>query len=383
MYFFDGEQENELPSETLRHYVRTTHDRYAAKEWKTKSAGAAFLGAAPEPDAEDAIRSIRSTVHTLLYDRGDLLYSMTIDDSSGIYRKDRQDLSKEGILLSGRDGRLEEFALSPDRSRLVYTESYAGQKHLGLMQMASGEGDLITEGMTCDCHPSFEPSGRILFSSCGLAAAEKEEQDTPFAQPAPTAPLRGPAAICSFDPETKQILTLLGDDSHDYLHPARTADGALLCIRRPYKPDRARLSGGCLIDMLLFLPRLVWSFIRFLSTFSQAYSGKSLTGSTDVRSKTRSEEEMLIDGNRIKVEEERRRNARSGEKVPGIIPRTWELVRVLGDQTEVLAKGVCAFLPTEEGIYLSNGSALLLLKDGKADLITRGSGITAISAIGS
>lgn len=383
MFFTDGTEEVELPSETLRHVIQATKERAQSKEWKSRGSGAVFLADHREPSAEEAVSQIQSRIYSATYDRGAVYYAMTVDESSGIYRKDPSDLSHEGIVLSDQYMRFEEFHLVGEEEKLLYTASEAGEKHIGLLDLKSGQSTLLTEGNTRDSAP-FWNHGKILFSSCGLAEyAPSAQKDDAQSKQGISSPLCGPAAICSLDPHSHEISQILGDSTHDYLHPAADDQGRLLCIRRPYQAQGKSLSvGGCFTDVILFLPRLLWSFVQFLSVFSTMFSGKSLTGSTDTKRVQKSQTELWIDGNRIQAEEEQKRNLRAGEKDPGIIPKTWELIRVEenGSQT-VLAKGVCAFLADGEDIYLSNGSAILRMNGTQTERFVKARGVTDIQPI--
>lgn len=384
MYYTDGSAELELPSETLRHYIRTTRERAQSKEWKTTGTGAAFLGEQRGQDAETAVSQIRSQIHTAVYDRGAVYYSMTLDKSSGIYRKDPADLSNEGIVLSDRSDRFEEFSLMPDRKHLLFTQLGGGEKHVGILDLESGENRLLTEGNTHESDPIADPHNpdRILFSTCGLAEYAPTPHEDGNADSRPVrAPIHGPTSICALNLNTGMMETVIGDSAHDYLHPAFDSQGNLLCIRRPYQPEKSPFSLGCLIDVFLFFPRLIWALVKFLSVFSTAFSGTSLTKSTDVKAVRKSDVELMIDGNRIKAEEELKKNARAGDKHPGIIPRSWELIRMDDEKPTVLAKGVCALLPDGNDLYLSNGSSLLRMRDGTIEEVLKARGITCIRPV--
>lgn len=383
MFFTDGTDEIELPSETLRHVIQATKERAQNKEWKSRGSGAVFMADHREPSAEEAVSQIHSRIYSVVYDRGAVYYAMTVNESSGIYRKDPSDLSNEGIILSDQYVNFEEFSPIREEEKLLYTVSEAGEKHIGLLDLKSGQSTLLTEGNTRDCAP-FWDHGKILFSSCGLAeySASMPEKDAQSKQSI-FSPLCGPAAICSLDPNSHEISQILGDNTHDYLHPAVDDQGRLLCIRRPYQAQGKSLSaGGCITDVLLFLPRLLWSLVQFLSVFSTMFSGKSLTGSADTKSVQKSQTELWIDGNRIQAEDEQKRNMRAGDKNPGIIPKNWELIRIEknGSQT-VLAKGVCAFLADGTDIYLSNGSAILRMNGTQTERIVQARGVTVIQPI--
>ena len=95
------------------------------------------------------------------------------------------------------------------------------------------------------------------------------------------------------------------------------------------------------------------------------YSGKTLTnGKGDTKAKNRTEAEMFIDGNLINASRELEKNQKSGDKFPGIIPRSYELCRRHGanGREEVIKNGIIAYALGLSGeIYCSNGNHLLKL----------------------
>ena len=126
--------------------------------------------------------------------------------------------------------------------------------------------------------------------------------------------------------------------------------------------------------------RLVGAFLGFLNVFSAKYSGKTLSRS-DVKS--RDEKQLFIDGNLINAERELKKNAKRGEKHPGIIPRSWELRRLSANGEDTLVRaGVTAFRVDDAtgDILFSNGSAIIKRdKDGKEEKILSADGVTFIA----
>ena len=95
---------------------------------------------------------------------------------------------------------------------------------------------------------------------------------------------------------------------------------------------------------------------------------------------------MFIDGNLINAGEEMERNQKSGDKFPGVIPRSYELCRRLGPNgdEEIIKKGIIAYaVDTNGDVICSNGNHLLKLTHagGKYEeaLLTKEKAISFIS----
>ena len=134
------------------------------------------------------------------------------------------------------------------------------------------------------------------------------------------------------------------------------------------------------MDIVLFPIRLLGAIFGFLNVFSAKYSGKTLSKNRDI--KNRDEKELFIDGNLINAEKELKANKRKGDKIPGIIPHSWELRRLDTNGNDTLVRaGVAAFFvnENEKNILVSNGSGVLRINsDGKEEKICSVGKITYI-----
>lgn len=101
--------------------------------------------------------------------------------------------------------------------------------------------------------------------------------------------------------------------------------------------------------------------VRF---FTQRYTGESLkstSGTNPAKARRKSEEELFVEGNLIKVQKALKQNQSAGEKFAGVIPRNWELIQysTSGEQ-KVLKRGVLGYALDKQGVvYYSNGKYLL------------------------
>ena len=389
MYRYSGDTSSEIPSWVLNSYISKVKSRAEQNEWKYNGTGAAFTGSAvPHASASEVVGSIFSRVTCVGEHKGTLIYSIDIDTSNGIYRKGT-DTDSEGIVLCSSSTAYRDFDVKGDR--LVASSAFAGESHIGVLDLNTGNFDTYTEGHVRDSAPVWSATNDdvIYFCSAGLPENEKkqpEENSSPrgindivnemYSSSSVTI---GPSAICELNIREGRLTELLSDNRYNYTRPTSTPDGSLYYIRKPYKMNSGGSSFGCLADLFMLPVRLFQAIFGFLNVFSAKYSGKTLSRS-DVKHKD--EGQLMIDGNLINAERELKENARRGDKNPGIIPRSWELRRLDKDGRDTLIRaGVAAYkIDSESGeIIISNGSHLLLIdENGKEQKLLTVEGISFI-----
>ncbi len=388
MHHFDGTSSVEINSWVLDSYISKVRSRAEQNEWKYNGEGAAFTGGGmTRPSASETVSSIFSRVNCLSEYKDAFLYSIDIDSTNGIYRKSKE-AESEGIVLCSSSTAYRSFDIKGDR--LVASSAFAGESHIGVLDIASGRFDLHTEGHVRDSAPvwSAVEEDKIYFCSAGLPENDKapEEESKPRGisqivdemYSSTSTPL-GPSAICLLDIKAGRLDDILVDDRYNFTHPQSTSDGSLYYIKKPYKSASGSNSLGCLADIFMLPVRLGQALFGFLNVFSAKYSGKTLSRS-DV--KQRDEKQMFIDGNLINASQELKENQRRGDKNPGIIPHSWELRRLDSNGNDsLIRKGVAAYRVYEESgeILVSNGSAILRIdKDGREEKILSAEGVTYI-----
>ena len=97
--------------------------------------------------------------------------------------------------------------------------------------------------------------------------------------------------------------------------------------------------------------------------------------------KQKSEEEIFIEGNLINAQKTLTENQKSGEKFPGIAPKSWELMKMTRDgKISSIKKGVLAYrLSKDDEIFYSNGKHLIKISPQKSEeLICEANLITKI-----
>lgn len=389
LYRCEEGRSTEIRSGVLDDYINKVRETAERNEWKRSGQGAVFTGTYEAgSDAASWVSAVSAEVRCVGRYEGDTVYSLGIDRTAGIYRKYAADARKEGIVVSSSERSFGEFDIAGDR--MVLSSAFAGESHIGVLDMNTSRCDYYTEGRSWDSEPvwSAQDPDRIYFSCAGLAMENKsrEEQPDSYARMvtqmySATAPAkRGPSSICLLDIRNGTMDEVLSDERYDFVHPASTADGWLYYIRKPYAEKRDVRPLGCVLDTLMLPFRLVAAIFSFFNVFSVKYSGKTLTSAGDA--KRRDEDKMRIDGNLINAEAELRANREKGDKHPGIIPRTWELHRRRSDGTdELVRRGVVAYRVDETtgDILVSNGSAILCLSpDGSEHSVASAARVTLI-----
>lgn len=389
-HFYSGGATKQLHSKVLQSYVEKVRSSAKRNEWKYSGSGAAFTGTFQGgADAESRVSSIYSRINCVREHGGEVLYSLTIDRTSGIYRIAKEESATDGIVISDADNSYYGFDVRD--GRLVMASAFAGECHIGIMEPGMNYCSLYTEGRSWDFDPVWSATNpdKIYFCCAGLPIKTAEPvSDRPKSYSemineiySAADETRGPSAILTLDLYGGTVDELLTGDKYDHVHPQSTSDGSLYYIRKPYRSASGKSNPfGCLVDALLLPARLIGALFGFLNVFTAKYSGTTLSKNRDV--KNRDAGEMMIDGNLINAEKELKENRDRGDKNPGIIPRSWELRRLGPDGRDTLIRGgVTAFLVDEEngGILVSNGSHILrLTPDGKEERILTAAKVTAI-----
>ena len=294
---------------------------------------------------------------------GEVIYSAAMGEVSGIYRKTLDKNVAEGLVMSSREFQI--YKVSARGDRCAASVGNRLERHIALFNIESGAYRELTEGEVQEDYPSFSrDGGRIFFSSAGLAL-------TPEGIPVGI----GTCGIFVYHIESNEMDEMLASDKYDYIAPKEDNDGNLLFVKRPYR--NAENNGNILIDIILFPVRIIKAIVGLLNFFSIAFGGESLRSGhagRDVKTRQKSEKELFFDGNVINAQQMLKQNQRSGEKYPGIIPHSWELVRVDGSgNMSCVKKGVMDYAVCENGeVIYSNGIAIIrLLKDGGEQLLEK------------
>jgi len=353
---------DEYVSGKIEKYCNTIKAINRKNEWKTSGAGAKFMHAyVPEYDDDAAKRGTSINGAAALGD--EVVYSATMGEVSGLFRKTLDRNAAEGHIMSSRDIRI--FKVSIFGDECAASVGNMQERHIAIFNIDNGQFRELTEGEVREDYPCYSRDGhRIIYSSAGLALTNA---GVPVGV--------GPYGIFCYSVARNDMEELLASDKFDYIAPREDNDGSLLFIKKPYRNTAD--NGNFLLDILMFPLRIIKAIGGLLNYFSIAFGGESLRSGRsagDLKHKQMSEKDLFFDGNVINAQEMLKQNQRRGEKFPGIIPHSWELTR-LDENGEMhsIKKGVMDYAICRNGdIVYSNGNAVIrLLADGSEQLIEK------------
>lgn len=340
--------------QAIEHYKANLQAINQRKKWKTQGSGARFMGVIPSDDEIYTTHIYPSAA--VFTEENHIIYSALLQDGTAIYSKSLTEADKpEGLILRKNDLNVYDIDYDHNKKRLVIsasTNTYA--RHLAILAPAAASIHFLTEGDCHDCNPSFDPnnSDLLYYDSCGLA----------YNQQGYLVGL-GAKGIFTLNLKTSSIDTIIEDDKYDFSKPQADAQGNLYFIRKPHKSNSNQTTS--IKDIVLAPVKIIKAIFGWLDFFTQRYAGESLKKNTSGNNPAKviqaSEEELFIEGNLINVKKSLGENQKSGEKHPGIIPRSWELIKMLptGELT-TLKKGVLSYTLKKDGTLIySNGKHLI------------------------
>jgi len=352
----------EFTSEKIEKYIATSKDISRRHEWKTSGAGAQFMNSYV-PKADDDSLRMETSINGISDCGGDVLYSATLGEVSGLFRKPLDTSVAEGLIMSSRDMRI--YKVSAFEGQCAASVGGRLERHIAIFNIETGTHRELTEGEVQEDYPSYSRDGRkIFYNSAGLGISHSGLTGAV-----------GPHGIFCYDIQRNEMQELLASDNFDYIAPKEDGGGNLILIKRPYKGYGN--GGNFLLDLLLFPVRIIKAIAGLLNYFSIAFGGESLRSGgadRDIKSKQINEKDLFFDGNVINAQQSLKANQRRGEKFPGIIPHSWELTKIDKEGNQFcLKKGVMDYCICENGdIVYSNGNAIIrLAQDGTEQLIER------------
>jgi hypothetical protein len=353
---------DEYDSQMIRKYRENVESIKSRREWKTSGAGARFMGAhnpAGGGDVNDRTVHVNGAAAW-----GEcLVYSATLGEVGGLYRKPLQNDAMEGHILASNDIQIHRISVAGDSC--AASVGYGMERHIAEFDLHTGQYRVLTEGDVIEDYPCYASDGsKIFFSSAGIALSQ---EGIPMGI--------GPSGVLCYHHGSSDIEELFASDKYDYFAPKECRDGDMLFIKRPYKPIEQK--GNVFLDILMFPLRIIRAIGGLLNFFSVMFGGEPLRSGQsgmDTKAKQQSEADLFIEGNRINAEETLKENERTGEKYPGIIPRSWELTKVDRSGRQIcVKKGVMDYMVCDNGdIVYSNGAAVIRLsEDGSEQLVQK------------
>ena len=350
---FDGEKATLHESEYIVRYRDYAENRVKNDEWKFGGEGARFRG-----DYE-IYRSRQEKVYAYIngvqWDGDKIVYSFTVNGSSGVYRKDPADdkAREEHIYSSSNEEILSLHAGGKTLAVTVRSDDITSA--IGTLNCANAELSTLTGGDSRDANAFISPQNPnlIYFDSAGVGRTADGEFSGKYA----------PSEICAIDVGTFEIREILRDGKYSFVKPKLDGNGDLYCIKRPTKEKK----GNPFLEMLLIPVRIFQAIVMFVQAFVVAFTGKSLTsgGSNPARGRESDSRKLFVDGNLIEAEKELKRNRKKKDAEYGFIPMSWKLVKLENGKESVIKSGVCDFaLCRDGGLYCTNGRHIFYCKDG-------------------
>lgn len=352
---FDGEKVTYFESEYITRYREYAENHTRSESWKYEGNGARFRGDY-EAYGRRASEKVYAYINGVQWDGEKIIYSFTVNGSSGVYRKDIENpKAQEEHILSSADEEI--LSIHSAGSLLAVTvKNNAVTSAVGTLDCNSSELKTLTGGDSRDQNPYFSPvtANMVYFDSAGVGLDAEGNFTGKYA----------PSAIYTLNLDTMSVEEAFSDKAHSYIKPKQDKDGTLYCIERPNKEKRG---GNPLIEILLIPYRILQAFVMFVQSFVILFTGKSLTSGGDNPTKGRDTDskKLFVDGNVIEAERELKRNKRFKDKEYGFIPMSWKLVKITDGKAEPIKSGICDFALTKDGgIYCTNGRHIFYLKDG-------------------
>jgi hypothetical protein len=350
LYLKDGEAEARLVESRLGQQIRERAAQIEERSaWKTEETGASFLsGGALWGSEDDPPVPARAAVHWVGRgrSRGEILYAVDTGEVSGVLAL-RDFGAEEERLFHANDLRVDHLAAAPGADWIACSVSRStGFSNIAVMEAGGSNPLEVTGGDSLDVAPSWVPGepDHLVYQSAGVG----RDADG-------NAVALGPFCIEKLDLAENTVETLAEDPGYDFMTPRVAEDGALLCLRRPYRGGWRSSLLRASIDFLLLPLRLLATLFRYLKLIYASYTGKQTTsaGSAEV-------EQTMIWGYLIDAEKAALRGRLWGRDDPSLVPRSWQLIRREADgRPIVLARGVLTFDVASDGsVIYSNGTAI-------------------------
>ncbi|MGC4089133.1 MAG: hypothetical protein QM756_14860 [Polyangiaceae bacterium] len=345
----EGGEPSELESPYAEQIGARERSIQRRNEWKTKGAGATFMGRGGGPLWGERERDTPPALVVGL-SRGrvddELCYSVTSGVVSGLFAQE-PGTRNEHRLHHNADAPVTDIDLSVEHEAVTCTVQGKGGTSAIAILADDGRGvRSITDGDVVDRAPRWVPgtAKQIVYASAGVGRTRSGA----FAGLAPF-------AIHRLNVVEGSIEVLMADAKYDYLAPIPTSSSEIYAIRRPYRDPKPRVSVfGALVDSMLVPFRLLFALFQYLSFFAARYTGKPLITSGNAQQKAADAERMLVWGNLIDVASD----ADSASDADVQLRQGYELVRITPSKTEVVARGVVAFDVHGDEIAYSDGDAV-------------------------
>ncbi|MBR6737600.1 MAG: hypothetical protein IKL82_04465 [Clostridia bacterium] len=372
---YDNGTVKEFEPDFYTRYVTNSIKQAEQDAWKHSGFGAQFRGDAIEALKEEQANStIKSEITGLcLTSKDNLNYSIFINDISGVYSKDlNAEKSSESHVIHDNNKIIR--GAQESNGKIAFTVSNDGvTSHLAIFNKVTDDYQTVTDGDSFDEQPYFSMSNEnnVLFASKGVG----RDGNGNFVE-------YSPSYIMSYNLHSGDIVDVYGDNNYSFIKPKDDLNGNLYAIRKPVS-DKKR--SNIFIDILLIPVKLIMAIYYFLESFTRAFTGKNFTEKSANPAKTnnKSAQRIFVEGNEIYADKEYKNNLKHKDDFAGIIPRSYELVKISGENVEVIKKGVIAYDVLSDGtLVVSNGKHILHIdSNGKTTKLANANLATQITSI--
>lgn len=356
-------------SNYIRGYKANALKSVKSKEWKTSTDvmfdEEYYFNTPHEEEIQAQITSVGLTK-----EENKIVYSFTVNGTSGIYGKYLDDKEKtEAHILTSNDAEFFSLCMTEGGEMLGCVRNNSVSSDIAVFSIDGGDYKSLTGGDSLDENPSFDNDGNVLFNSYGVG----RDSNNVFVT-------YTPSEIYRLNVTTLQTELLVTNEKYSYIKPIMTKSGELYCIRKPSEEKEER---NVFLEILLIPVRIIEAIVGFISAFVMCFSGKPMVSGQSARSIGNGGElarngkgdpkKAFINNNLVNVEKELKRNKKSEEY--GFIPRSWKLVRLragkYGNFEEYeefeIAGGVADYALIEEGeenvLVYTNGKHIFKVID--------------------
>ena len=362
----NGQTLDKIESQYIQNYRKNAAEILKKNEWKSQGVNAAFR---EEKSKSTNLEDIRGNINgiTLLPGGKDLLYSVSVEDFSGVFIKhldnektpDSHILHNSKASFSGIDCHEEtgEFVMSVRQMTI--------EKNLALLDINNSQFSLVTEGDTQDDNPTWSKSQKrtILYDSAGIG---RDYQGNFVAI--------GPKSINKLDLDRCTVDEIVEIPEYDCFKPQTDIHNNLYFIKKPYQSgDKKKAT---FIEIITIPFKILKAIGKAIEFFTVRHTGESFTskGFNPSKTKTMDPKEIMINENIINVEKTYQENKLNGQAYPGIAPKNWELMCLdnKGNMRSI-KQGVLGYAISSNGqVVYSNGKYIILIsEDGKEEVLQK------------
>ncbi len=341
-------------SKFIENYKNACASVERARTWKQSGEGAKFRGDVRyEAEGESAMCTINGVWFTSK--DNEIVYSFTVDQSSGVYKIDFSDEKAPEIhVVNSVDYRFSGGCCDAVTDILVteISRNYCNSD-IAVLDLKSGEYKTVTDGDTMDGDPFISPddADAVYFSSRGVGRTLNGD----FAG-------FSPASVCKLNISALEVEEILSSDKYNYFKPI-VSGGKLYVLRTPSKDKKP----NPLLEIILIPFRIIQALVNFINVFVTAFTGKSLAsgGSNPAKGRKYDSREQFVKGNLINVDKQLKTNARKDKDGYGFIPLSWQIIEA--ESGKVIKSGIADYDITDDGTFIAtNGKRIFAVKDGKS-----------------